>query len=250
VLIWRPTRATPGGRVSGNDRSWRRLVELVLVIIGVICLGYYGFQTLEARNFQRQQIADLEELLAAPAPNRVDASSGTEAPAALTAPEAAPPIAPTPRKSSDSRQEAPAGDAAVASRSALALLEIPRLNLSSAILPGDSADVLGVAIGHLPDTPRPWERGNSALAAHRDGLFRPLRNIRLGDEIRVRSEQGDQIYRVSETKVVMPDDLSVLQPTATPTLTLITCYPFNFIGSAPKRFIVHAERVDVPPTSP
>jgi sortase A len=115
--------------------------------------------------------------------------------------------------------------------------------MASAILSGDGEDVLDVAIGHLPDTPKPWEPGNSALAAHRDGLFRPLRRIRVGDEIVIRSDQGRQTYRVRQTKIVTPDDLSVLQPTSTQTLTLITCYPFNFVGSAPKRFIVHAERI-------
>jgi sortase A len=125
----------------------------------------------------------------------------------------------------------------------LGLIEIPRLNLSSPVLSGDGAATLDIAVGHLPDTPKPWERGNSALAAHRDGLFRPLKNIRVGDDVRVRSVHGDFVYRVRHLKIVTPEDLSVLAPTNTDTLTLITCYPFNFIGHAPKRFIVQAERV-------
>jgi sortase A len=108
---------------------------------------------------------------------------------------------------------------------------------------GDDEATLDLAVGHLPDTPRPWEPGNSAMAAHRDGLFRPLRRIKVGDELRVRTRHGDFTYRVRETKIVMPDDLSVLEPTANATVTLITCYPFDFIGHAPKRFIVHADRV-------
>jgi sortase A len=90
----------------------------------------------------------------------------------------------------------------------------------------------------------PWEGGNTAFAAHRDGLFRPLRHVKIGDEVRVRSERGELIYRVDETKIVTPDDLSVLEPRSADTLTLITCYPFNFIGNAPKRFIVHATRLE------
>ena len=125
----------------------------------------------------------------------------------------------------------------------LAILDIPRLNLSTPVLSGDDAVTLDVAVGHLPDTPLPWEVGNSALAAHRDGLFRPLRDIRVGDGVRLRTQRGDFTYRVRETKIVMPDDLSVLAPTDDHTLTLITCYPFNFVGNAPKRFIVHADRV-------
>jgi sortase A len=108
---------------------------------------------------------------------------------------------------------------------------------------GDSEATLDVAVGHLPDTPKPWEPGNSAFAAHRDGLFRPLKNIRVGDDVRVRSVHGEFVYRVRGTKIVTPDDLSVLEPTATDTLTLITCYPFNYVGHAPKRFIVQAERL-------
>lgn len=247
---WRRTPAERGAQLIGDHRPLQRSLELALVAVGVICLGYYGYQTLEARNVQRQHIAVLEQSLAERTPTAPDASSSPEVPAALRAPETAAPIARASRRSRDSRNAPDTGEAARARHTALALLEIPRLNLASAILPGDSEAVLAVAIGHLPDTPKPWEPGNSALAGHRDGLFRPLRNIRLGDEIRIRSEQGDQIYRVSETKIVMPDDLSVLRPTSTPTLTLITCYPFNFIGNAPKRFIVHAERVDLPPVSP
>jgi LPXTG-site transpeptidase (sortase) family protein len=122
------------------------------------------------------------------------------------------------------------------------LLEIPRLKISSVVLSGENDAVLDVAIGHLTDTPVPWEPGNSAFAAHRDGLFRPLKGVRIGDEIRLRSAQGDFSYRVRETKIVNPDDLSVLAATPTQTLTLITCYPFNYVGSAPQRFVVHADK--------
>ena len=132
----------------------------------------------------------------------------------------------------------------------IGIVEIPRLKVSSPVLSGDDSKTLAVAVGHLPDTPKPWERGNSALSAHRDGLFRPLKNIRVGDEVHIRSVRGDFTYRVRDTKIVTPDDLSVLAPFDADMLTLITCYPFNFVGNAPKRFIVHAERVpSVPATA-
>jgi sortase A len=162
----------------------------------------------------------------------------TPAPKDVTVPEALRRALPNDQSSAISH------DSAARAANVMALLEIPRLRLSSAVVAGDDADVLDVAVGHLPDTPKPWDDGNSALAAHRDGLFRPLKHIKVGDEVRVRSEQGEFVYRVRETKVVTPDDLSVLAPTSTATLTLITCYPFNFIGAAPKRFIVHADRVE------
>jgi sortase A len=189
-----------------------------------MCLGYYGYQTVEARIFQREQTAAFEALLASRALTR----SAEPAPALAPVPAAPAALAPP---------------ASPASPAVVGLLDIPRLNISSPVLSGDGAEMLDVAVGHLPDTPKPWESGNSAVAAHRDGLFRPLRNIRPGDDIRIRTVYGDLHYKVRDTKIVAPDDLSVLRSTDEQTLTLITCYPFNFIGHAPKRFIVHADRV-------
>lgn len=88
----------------------------------------------------------------------------------------------------------------------------------------------------------PWEHGNSAMAAHRDGLFRPLKDVRIGDEIRFRTTRDEFRYRVTKTSIVLPDDVSVLAAQSDTSLTLITCYPFYYVGSAPKRFIVQAER--------
>ena len=202
-------------------------LERVLIAVGVVCLGYYGYKSAEAREFQRQQSAAFESLLAPVAPPAPTAAPS--APGALRAPSA---------------PSAPGTPSALAlGSSVVALLDIPRLELSTPVLSGDDAATLDIAAGHLPDTPQPWESGNSAIAAHRDGLFRPLRNIRVGDEVRVRTLEGEFTYRVRETKIVLPTDLSVLAPSDKPMLTLITCYPFNFIGNAPKRFIVHADRV-------
>ena len=123
-------------------------------------------------------------------------------------------------------------------------VDIPRLRLSAAVAEGDDDETLGKAVGHLPETPLPWDRrGNVALAAHRDGLFRPLEKIRLNDDIRVVTSRGEFHYRVARTHIVDPDDVWVIAPTATPTITLITCYPFSFVGNAPQRFIVQAELV-------
>ena len=123
------------------------------------------------------------------------------------------------------------------------ILEIARIGLSGVVVEGDDEGVLDRAIGHLPDTPLPWQRGNSALAAHRDALFRPLRDVRSGDLIRLKTPYGDFDYRVRETLVVAPEDLWVLDPTPVTMITLISCYPFDYIGPAPERFIVRAERI-------
>ena len=95
----------------------------------------------------------------------------------------------------------------------------------------------------MPDTPFPWQDGNSALAGHRDTFFRPLRRIHVGDEIQFVSPQGAYRYRVTRHLVVDPEDVWVLDASSGAALTLITCYPFDFIGAAPRRFVVHAERI-------
>jgi sortase A len=111
---------------------------------------------------------------------------------------------------------------------------------------GDADDVLEYAIGYLPDTPPPWRPGNSVLAAHRDGVFRPLQDIRIGDDIRLTTQHGDFLYRVRRTLIVDPGDVWVLDPIPRVSLTLITCYPFVYVGHAPRRFIVQAEKLSSP----
>jgi sortase A len=108
---------------------------------------------------------------------------------------------------------------------------------------GDDEQTLNVAVGHLPDTPLPWQEGNAALAGHRDTFFRPLRRLQDGDEIRLVTPRGTFRYRATRQVVVEPDELWVLDPSPTAALTLITCYPFDFVGPAPRRFVVHAERI-------
>ena len=122
-------------------------------------------------------------------------------------------------------------------------LVIPRLGLSVIVAEGDDAETLNVAVGHLPDTPLPWQEGNTALAGHRDTFFRPLRRVKAGDEIRFETANGTFHYRVTRLSVVDPEDLWVLDASPGAALTLITCYPFDFVGPAPRRFVVHAERV-------
>ena len=135
-----------------------------------------------------------------------------------------------------------AAPARVATGGLLGMLDVPRLKLSTPVIEGDDDDTLQRAVGHLPDTPLPWEGGNSAIAGHRDGLFRPLKDLKVGDEILFRSTRDEYRYKVTKTAIGQPDDVSVLGARSKNTLTLITCYPFYYVGSAPKRFVVHAER--------
>ena len=101
-------------------------------------------------------------------------------------------------------------------------------------------DSIARAAGHLPATALPWESGNAVIAGHRDTFFKPLKDLRDGDEIRMTTTHGTFDYRVTRTQIVEPDDMSVLAPTSSPSLTLVTCYPFVYVGSAPQRFIVQA----------
>jgi sortase A len=123
-------------------------------------------------------------------------------------------------------------------------VEIPKLHLSAVVFQGTTDKILDRGVGHLDGSALPGETGNVVLAAHRDTFFRSLRNIHQGDEITVTTPNGPRAYEVESTEIVDPTDVSVAGTTPNPTLTLITCYPFYFVGHAPKRFIVKARDMD------
>ncbi len=108
---------------------------------------------------------------------------------------------------------------------------------------GDDDTTLAVAVGHIPGTARPGDRGNMALAGHRDSFFRALRHIQVADVIHVRALGRGYEYRVDSTEVVRAEETRVLDPTGDAVLTLVTCYPFEWVGHAPNRFIVRASRL-------
>jgi sortase A len=128
----------------------------------------------------------------------------------------------------------------IAEGTAIGEIRIPRLELTAVVAQGESADVLQRAIGHLADTSLPWESGNVVLAGHRDTFFRSLKWIRIGDAIELTTPYGDFEYLVEWTAVVGPDHIDVVGPTGRSTVTLITCFPFSYVGPAPKRFVVRA----------
>ena len=122
-------------------------------------------------------------------------------------------------------------------------IQIPRLRLSVMVFEGDDAGILKQGAGHIPGTAFPSGRGNIGIAAHRDTYFRPLRNIHVNDVIALKTQAGASRYAVTETEIVQPSDIGVLAPAPGRDITLVTCYPFYFVGSAPKRFIVHAHKI-------
>jgi sortase A len=126
----------------------------------------------------------------------------------------------------------------------LAVLRIARIRLEVPVLPGTNARTLDRAVGHIEGTAPPGSGGNVGIAGHRDSFFRGLKDIHPGDLIEVDTLQENYSYRIERMWVVDPTEVSVLAPTPGPALTLVTCFPFDFIGSAPRRFIVRAVPVN------
>jgi sortase A len=126
-------------------------------------------------------------------------------------------------------------------------VEIPEIGLVTPLLPGDDSTSLSEGAGHIPGTAYPGGLGTVGIAGHRDTHFRQLRKAVKGMDVRLIDRTGTYHYRVSSTEIVTPDKVSVLDIQSTPGLVLITCYPFSYIGKAPKRFVVHAELLSVAP---
>ncbi len=122
----------------------------------------------------------------------------------------------------------------------LGRLEAPSVRMSTSVLEGTDDGTLSRGAGHIEDTPFPGQPGNIGIAGHRDTVFRPLRNVKVGDPLNLATADRTYRYHISKTLIVGPDDVYVLNPTEQPTLTLVTCYPFEFIGHAPKRYIIQA----------
>jgi sortase A len=180
----------------------------VFLIIGLLALSYVGFALLDARLYQAEQARRFEREL---------------------------------KETNLARAESPA--IAVSEGSPLGRIEISAVGLTVMVLEGTDEGTLRRAVGHIRGTPLPGQQGNVALAGHRDTFFRELRKIRVNDEITLTTLSGSYRYRVDSTKVVKPEETEVLEDDGDDILTLVTCYPFNFVGSAPSRFIVRAHRV-------
>jgi len=123
-------------------------------------------------------------------------------------------------------------------------IQVSRLELNAIVVQGDSPANLRRAVGHISTSALPGEHGNVVLAGHRDTFFRPLHDIRLGDEIKFTTPARSFEYLVESIEVVAPNDIQVLEPSTGQELTFVTCFPFHFVGPAPKRFVVRAHEVD------
>jgi sortase A len=183
-----------------------RAIRILLYATGIALLAWSGYVVVDARLFQQRENMAFDRALA--------------------------PHLPGPGVPEDTE-----------TRGIVGRIEIPRLGLSEVVMEGSDAKTLRRAAGHMTETPLPGHSGNTAITGHRDTFFRPLRKIRRDDLIAVTTLQGHFVYRVVSTRIVSPRDVDVLDPGPTESLTLITCYPFYYVGAAPQRFIVRADRV-------
>jgi len=144
----------------------------------------------------------------------------------------------------DSGDAKPNALSAPAAGTLLGRLEAPSVRMSANVLEGSDDATLSRGAGNIEDTPFPGQPGNIGIAGHRDTIFRPLRNVKVGDPLTLTTADRTYRFRISKTLIVGPDDVYVLDPTGQPTLTLVTCYPFEFVGHAPRRFIIQASLME------
>lgn len=200
-------------RTAIAHRRAGRWIERALMVVGVLALGYWSWQTAATAASQAYDSWRLDSWLAS--------SGGSGTRAARTS------------------LDVPVLDGDLVGR-----LEIPDVHLMAIVREGDGAPTLQRAVGRIAGTARPGGTGNVGLAGHRDTLFRELEDVRPGHVVRLVTVHGTFSYHVEWTRVVDPGDVWVLNETDAPVLTLVTCYPFTYLGRAPRRFIVRARLVD------
>lgn len=182
-----------------------RAVQYTLLVVGLAAAGIYGYVWLDAQWFQSYENQVLDRALA---------SETRE----------------TPKDQGI--------DPGLIGR-----LKLPRLGVDAIVRDGADSRTLRRAVGRIPGTALPGEPGNVGLAAHRDTFFRALKGVRKDDRILLETLTGTYEYKVDSTIIVSPNNISVLDPTDNPSVTLVTCYPFYYVGKAPKRFIVRGRLV-------
>lgn len=224
-----------------------RFVEVMLWVLGLSLIGAAFGETRERWNYQAQQ----ERVLFQGGPA---VSAESEQP---VAPEIAagleidePAVAPAPDSPQAGRPAAavarrePKPRAVAAAPQALGRIEIPRIGVAAIVKDGDDDETLARAVGRVPGSARPGQVGNMVLAGHRDTFFRPLRDIRVNDRIRMVVPPNTYEYKVESVMVVSPEDTNVLRSKGKEEITLVTCFPFRYIGPSPDRFVVSATRVN------
>jgi sortase A len=218
--------------------SVRRFAQRLFLGVGFVMLAYAGGMVVYAELYQRYQSWKFEhqigalELTKAAADERPRMQARREAQARQRAAS----------REGVTIETVVAESADLSEGDVIGKLEIPQIGISVMVLQGVKEETLRIGAGHVPGTPLPGADGNSAIAAHRDTFFRKLKRIRAGDRIQFLSVRGTAQYVVASTEIVEPAATQVMESRGRPELTLISCYPFYFVGAAPRRFIVHATR--------
>jgi sortase A len=192
---------------TARNQRFIRWTRCILLITGILALSYVAITLIGARIYQKNAVLILDKQIQAEEQHKAEQ------------PE------PTIRE----------GDV-------LGRIEIPRIGVSVAVLQGTTSQTLWLGVGHIKGTELPGEPGNIGIAGHRDTYFRALKDIHRDDEIQLQTATGITMYEVDWIQITSPSDVGILAPTAESSLTLVTCYPFYYIGAAPKRFFVHAHR--------
>jgi sortase A len=215
-----PAFALPPGRATGKRRDFGRALERALWAVAAACALYLAYVGGDRALWSLAANRQLER--AQPAIADVSGAASVE-PTSLPADGIEKPRPPF-----------------------VARLEIPSVELTALVVDGVDDVTLRRAVGRIPSSARPGESGNVALAGHRDTDFRGLRHLKRGDLVELRTGDGKYAYEVEWIRIVGPDRVDVLKAGSYPTLTLVTCYPFHYIGRAPMRFVVRAREVSRP----
>lgn len=216
----------------------RKVLKRVSLGVGLALLAFYAGARIHGSVLSRlslQQFEELKQTVRDNAPVDVSASAEPE----RTAPK------PDIVLWSGKRIKAFEHSLTLRLEPPLAILRIPRLNLEVPMLDGTDDLTLNRGVGWIEGTAQIGENGNIGIASHRDGFFRRLKDIKVGDRVDLEGPRRTETYVVEQLQIVTPNDITVLLPRPKPSLTLVTCYPFYFIGKAPQRYIVHASRTDL-----
>ena len=249
-------------KVVSSGLTLLHRLRVVLLLVGLCGVGYYAYTVTDQYVYQAYQNWAFDQQIAGRRGVTFADYVRERTPFGFLAGRTAAEIARTSEPAVPSTEKPavpPPGEIArPVEGSLLGRLEISRLNLSAMVREGVDSKTLSIAVGHVPSTALPGQEGNFAIAAHRDTLFRALKDIRKDDLVTFHSPSASYTYRVAATRIVKPSDVSVLRadggglipastaankPGADRLLTMITCYPFYYVGSAPKRFIVEAQLV-------
>jgi sortase A len=216
------------GRRKGMSRgvmSWSRNAERSLLCFGSLLLAIYAMAVIHRIVLSRAELQAYTREVNSTEPAHFALPAGED---------------PDVRLWSERRREDYQASLAAHFAPAIAVLRIPRIHLQVPVLDGTDELTLNRGVGHIVGTANPGADGNMAIAGHRDGFFRGLKDVGVGDRIEMEAPGGMEVYVIDRITIVDPSDVSVLEPTPSNALTLVTCYPFYFVGSAPQRYIVRA----------